>query len=104
LSARNLEEVNKVFQVVERFGEAFRRLMDAGISPHALIIFGLPEDNQEPCRRTVDYLERLKVPIAQFFILTPYPGTPSGDRIHRAGKVFDTARAPLPAPSVWCTP
>lgn len=104
LSARNLEEVNKVFQAVERFAGAFSRLMDAGISPHALIIFGLPEDDHGTFRRTVDYLERLKVPIAQFFILTPYPGTPSGDRIHRSGKVFDAELSHLREPYVVFRP
>jgi radical SAM superfamily enzyme YgiQ (UPF0313 family) len=103
-SPRNLEQVNKLFQVVERFAEAFRRLMDAGISPHALIIFGLPDDDRDTFRRTVDHLERMKVPIAQFFIMTPYPGTPSGDRIHREGKVFDFELAHLREPYVVFQP
>jgi radical SAM superfamily enzyme YgiQ (UPF0313 family) len=103
-SPRNLEEVNKVFQVVERFGQAFHRLLDAGISPHALIIFGLPDDDPDTFRRTVDHLERLKVPIAQFFIMTPYPGTPSGDRIHAQGKVFDPELAHLREPYVVFQP
>ena len=40
--------------------------MDAGISPHALIIFGLPNDNAETFKRTVEYLEELKVPLPSF--------------------------------------
>ena len=83
-SARNLEDVNKTFHAVDKYAEGFNRIMDAGISPHALIIFGLPDDNAETFKRTVNYLESLKVPITQFFILTPYPGrrqaTRSGDR------------------------
>jgi radical SAM superfamily enzyme YgiQ (UPF0313 family) len=81
--------VNKTFHAVDKYAEGFRRIMDAGISPHALIIFGLPDDNPETFKRTVDYLESLKVPITQFFILTPYPGSPTGDKIWRSGVVFD---------------
>jgi radical SAM superfamily enzyme YgiQ (UPF0313 family) len=103
-SARNLEEVSKTFHAVDKYAEGFRRIMDAGISPHALIIFGLPDDNLDTFKRTVDYLERLKVPIAQFFILTPYPGTPTGDRIWRDEKVFDTSLSHLREPYVVYKP
>src|SRR5205085_1613961 len=78
-SVKNLQQVDKTFQSVDQYAEAFKRIMDAGISPHALIIFGLPDDSGETFNKTVDYLEQLKVPIAQIFILTPYPGTPTGD-------------------------
>lgn len=103
-SAKNLEEVNKTFHAVDKYAEGFRRIMDAGISPHALIIFGLPDDNADTFKRTVDYLENLKVPIAQFFILTPYPGTPTGDRIWRDEKVFDTNLSHLREPYVVYKP
>ena len=78
--------------------------MDAGISPHALIIFGLPNDNAETFKRTVEYLEELKVPVTQFFILTPYPGSPTGDKIWRSGKVFDERLAHLREPYVVFEP
>ena len=104
LSARNLQEVDKTFHAVDRYADGFRRIMDAGITPHALIIFGLPEDNTETFKRTVDYLEKLKVPIAQFFIMTPYPGTPEGDRIRRSTTVFDTELSHLREPYVVFQP
>jgi radical SAM superfamily enzyme YgiQ (UPF0313 family) len=104
LSAGNLEEVDKTFHAVDKYADGFRRIMDAGITPQALIIFGLPEDNSETFKRTVDYLERLKVPIAQFFILTPYPGTPQGDKIWRDSQVFDDRLAHLREPYVVYQP
>lgn len=104
ISARNLEEVNKTFHAIDQYAEGFRRIMDAGISPHALIIFGLPEDNSETFKRTVDYLENLKVPIGQFFILTPYPGTPTGEAIWESGKVFDKRLSRLREPYVVYQP
>jgi len=104
LNARNLEEVDKTFHAIDKYAEGFRAIMDAGIAPHALIIFGLPEDNTETFKRTVDYLEQLKVPIAQFFILTPYPGTAQGDKIHDSGTVFDDKLAHLREPYVVFEP
>jgi radical SAM superfamily enzyme YgiQ (UPF0313 family) len=104
LSATNLEAVDKTFHAIDKYASSFARIMDAGISPHALIIFGLPDDSRETFARTVDYLERLKVPIGQFFILTPYPGTPTGDEIWDAGKVFDTRLSHLREPYVVFQP
>jgi radical SAM superfamily enzyme YgiQ (UPF0313 family) len=104
LSAKNLTEVDKTFQTVDKYAEGFCRIMDAGISPHALIIFGLPDDKLDTFQRTVDYLENLKVPIAQFFILTPYPGTPTGDKIWQEGKVFDRELSHLREPYVVFKP
>jgi radical SAM superfamily enzyme YgiQ (UPF0313 family) len=104
LSVRNLESVDKTFHAIDRYATGFARIMDAGISPHALIIFGLPDDNADTFARTVEYLEGLKVPIGQFFILTPYPGTPTGDEIWDAGRVFDTRLSHLREPYVVFRP
>jgi radical SAM superfamily enzyme YgiQ (UPF0313 family) len=100
LSVRNLADMDKTFHAIDKYAEGFQRIMDAGISPHALIIFGLPDDNQDTFRRTVDYLEQLQVPIAQFFIMTPYPNTPEGDSLWQAGRVFDPELSHLREPYV----
>lgn len=99
-SLKNLEAVNKTFHALDKYAEGFQRIKDAGISPHALIIFGLPEDNGDTFKKTVDYLEKLKVPVGQFFLLMPYPGTPSGDSLHAEGKVFDKDMAHFREPYV----
>ena len=103
-SAKNLQEVNKTFHAVDKYAESFRRIMDAGISPHALIIFGLPDDNADTFKYTVDYLKNLKVPVTQFFILTPYPGSPTGDKIWRSERVFDKNLSHLREPYVVFEP
>jgi len=103
-SAKNLEEVNKTFHAVDNYAQSLSRIMDAGISPHALIIFGLPDDDADTFKRTVEYLEKLKVPVTQFFILTPYPGSPTGDKIWRSGKVFDQKLSHLREPYVVFEP
>ena len=103
-SAKNLEGVNKTFHAVDKYAESFQRIMDAGISPHALIIFGLPDDNADTFRRTVDYLKNLKVPITPYFILTPYPGSPTGDKIWGSEKVFDKNFSHLREPYVVFQP
>lgn len=103
-SVKNLETANKTFHAIDKYTESFRRIMDAGISPHALIIFGMADDNRDTFKRTVDYLENLKIPIGQFFILMPYPGTPSGDRIINEGKLIDESLSHFREPYVVFKP
>jgi len=103
-SAQNLRDVDKTFYRIERYAEGLRRIADAGIAPHALIIFGLPSDDPDTFRRTVDYLEELAVPVAQFFILTPYPGTPMGDAMWQTDRVFDRSLSRLREPYVVYKP
>lgn len=104
LDMRNLEAVDKHFNVVDRYADAFERISDAGITPQALIIFGLPDDRPDVFDRTVRYLEKVRIPIAQFFLMTPYPGTGSGDAMWRSGKVFDESLAHLREPYVVFQP
>lgn len=89
LSQRNLAGVSKDFNKVDDFARAFRTIQDAGIGVHALIMFGFPEDTEETFDRTVDYLEEHGVAITEFFIMTPYPRTPEGQRLAKAGQVVD---------------
>jgi radical SAM superfamily enzyme YgiQ (UPF0313 family) len=104
LDMRNLEAVDKQWSVVDRYAEAFRRIADHGITPQALIIFGLPDDRPDVFERTVRYLEQVRVPIAQFFLMTPYPGTPSGEAMWREGRVFDDRLSRLREPYVVFRP
>lgn len=46
-----------------------------GIRVAAFYIFGLPHDTGETIKRTISYAKKLNTVVAQFFILTPFPGT-----------------------------
>lgn len=46
-----------------------------GIRVAAFYIFGLPQDTAETIKRTINYAKKLNTIVAQFFILTPFPGT-----------------------------
>lgn len=47
-----------------------------GIVTAAFYVFGFPEDTFESIKATIDYSVDLGSTVAQFKILTPYPGTP----------------------------
>ena len=100
LSVRNMEEMRKTFHQVDEYARGLERILDAGITPSALIIFGLPADDRDTFQRTVDYLRELQVPMAQFFLLQPYPGTETGDEMWRQERVVDRDLSHLREPYV----
>lgn len=89
LNQDNLAAVDKDFTQVDSFADAFKTIQDVGIGVHALIVFGLPNDTQKTFSETVDYLEQQAVAITEFFLYTPYPATPEGQRILKEGKIID---------------
>lgn len=58
-----------------------------GIRVAAFYIFGLPQDTVETIERTIRYAKKLNTLVAQFFILTPFPGTPFYQQI--AGDILE---------------
>jgi radical SAM superfamily enzyme YgiQ (UPF0313 family) len=53
-----------------------RRCRELGVATAAFFVFGFAEDTWESIRATIEYAIDLGSTVAQFKILTPYPGTP----------------------------
>ncbi|MEI6210646.1 MAG: radical SAM protein [bacterium] len=88
-SQPNLEAVNKGWGAAHTCQEAIRKIQAKGIAVHALIILGLPHDTPETIDATVDFLVKAGAAAAEFFIFTPYPGTPVGNDYLKQGKIID---------------
>lgn len=56
--------------------EILRRCRELGIVTAAFYVIGFPGDTWESTRETIEYSINLGSTVAQFKILTPYPGTP----------------------------
>ena len=56
--------------------EVLRRCRQLGIVTAAFYVLGFAEDTWESIRATIEYATSLGSTVAQFKILTPYPGTP----------------------------
>lgn len=69
-----LLDVNKR-QDVEQIKRANGIVREAGIHVGGNYIFGLPKDNHETMRQTLDMAKELNTEYANFFLTMPYPGT-----------------------------
>lgn len=89
LNPNNLEDVSKSWTKPETFKKDIDTIQRAGIGVHALIVFGLPNDTPKVFAETVQFLNDIAVAAAEFFIFTPYPGTPLGEKYKSEGRITD---------------
>jgi len=74
-SAENLRSVGKRINHPQEYLELAQRIHDHGIGIDASFIFGLDADDEGVFDRALSFVERAKIEVAFFSILTPYPGT-----------------------------
>lgn len=76
----------------EALHKAIAMVRDAGIHVMGNYIFGLPEDNHETMRQTLDFAKELNTEFANFFAAMAYPGS----QLYR-----DALARGWPLPSEW---
>jgi radical SAM superfamily enzyme YgiQ (UPF0313 family) len=88
LSPENLRVVGKRVNHPEEYLEAVRRIHDHGIGIDASFVFGLDADDEGVFDRTLDFVERAKIEVPYFSILTPYPGTRLYRRLEEEDRIL----------------
>ena len=70
--------------------QAFRNAKAAGIETIGFFIIGLPGDTRETMQKTIDFAIELDPMIANFSMMTPYPGTIVYEQVKRNGRFLVT--------------
>lgn len=86
-----LSRVGKKMNVrlgTEGIEEAVRRMHKYGISVLGSFLFGMENDTPQDILDRMAYMQKSPFDVTQPNIMTPFPGTPLFDRIHRAGKIL----------------
>ncbi|MCB0044132.1 MAG: cobalamin B12-binding domain-containing protein [Caldilineaceae bacterium] len=65
---------------------AFKNAKEVGLETIAFLIIGLPGETRESMQRTIDFAIELDPLIANFSMMTPYPGTKVYEIIKRQGR------------------
>jgi len=73
-------------QTLDQVRRAFALTREAGMEARGTFILGLPGENRDTLRETVDFAIGLKADYAQFQFLTPYPGTELWESASRHGR------------------
>jgi len=84
----DLPTVGKPQNKPERYGEVIRKLHDHGIIAYGAFMFGFDFDDSSVFERTVEFAIAHKIILAQFSMVTPYPGTRFYSRLQAEGRLL----------------
>jgi radical SAM superfamily enzyme YgiQ (UPF0313 family) len=87
-SEKNLEVMGKGFNQPSRYAEAIQRVHDHGIGIMGTFIVGLDDDDPGVFQRVIDFSNQYRLDWALTFIMAPYPGTESFNRLERDGRIL----------------
>lgn len=91
LSEKNLKNSQKNHNDPKQYKEIVKMLHDQGIAISGAFVFGLDDDDKSVFERTLEFAMDVKLDVAQFNWLTPYPGTPIYDRLKAENRLAKTA-------------
>ena len=69
----------------DQIREAFKNAKKVGLETVGFFIIGLPGDTEETMEKTIKFACELDPLVANFSMMTPYPGTKVWEQVHRNG-------------------
>jgi radical SAM superfamily enzyme YgiQ (UPF0313 family) len=69
----------------DQIRQAFKNAKKVGLETVGFFIIGLPGDNEETMEKTIRFACELDPLVANFSMMTPYPGTKVWEQVHRNG-------------------
>jgi radical SAM superfamily enzyme YgiQ (UPF0313 family) len=87
--AESIASIEKVQNPVAEYGWLLSRLRERGIFYSLNFMFGLDGDHRELFDETLNFLEKIKAPMAFFNVATPRRGTPMWDQLSQEGRVHN---------------
>lgn len=87
-SQKNIDQLGKKTNKVEEYAPAIKKIRDYGMDIIGLFMFGLDYDTPDVFDLTLNAINDLELDVANFSILTPYPGTPLYDRLDKEGRII----------------
>jgi radical SAM superfamily enzyme YgiQ (UPF0313 family) len=68
--------------------DRIQRYHDYGIGVEGTILLGLDNHTEDEIKRLIDFLLKIKLDLAEFTVLTPFPHTKAFDELNRQGRIF----------------
>ncbi len=85
----SLIQMHKGFLKPEKFRDSIARLHDEGIGVLGAFVLGNDNEDTSIFKRTLDFAKKVKLDLAQFSVLTPYPGTALFNRLFKEKRIFN---------------
>lgn len=77
-----------IFSDADKVRDKIKMFHDFGIAVEGTILLGTDKQGPDIFKRMVDFLLKSEIDLAEFTVLTPFPGTPFFDEMRRAGRLL----------------
>ncbi len=82
-----LLEVNKGFNIVDKYKRVCKELHDRGISINGTFIFGMDSHDNDIFAKTVDFVQENSIELPRYAIYTPFPGTGAFTKLKNENRI-----------------
>ena len=96
--------INKGINHTDNYETLVKELHDKGILINGCFTFGGDNDDQDVFKRTVDQIQKLRIDLPRYSILTPFPNTQLHKELSAQGRIFEHNLAMYDVEHVVFTP
>ncbi len=88
ISQDTLEETHKGFHAANGYAEVVKKLHDHGIAVQGCFVFGFDNDDESVFERTVAFVDKTKIDLPRYAVVTPFPNTGFFRRMEASGRLL----------------
>jgi radical SAM superfamily enzyme YgiQ (UPF0313 family) len=89
LLQENLDGASKRFVHAQELSGMIQAIQGHRIGIHGSFIFGFDGDDATVFKKTVAFVQKNRIELPTFSVMTPFPGTPLRKRLEEEGRIFD---------------
>jgi radical SAM superfamily enzyme YgiQ (UPF0313 family) len=89
ISQKTINDIGKSTNKVEKYFKAVENVHQNKMAIIGSFIFGFDTDDRDVFNETLEMINDLKIDLADFCILTPFPGTPLFDKLDKEKRIFE---------------
>jgi radical SAM superfamily enzyme YgiQ (UPF0313 family) len=77
-----------IFDTSDRMRDRVRRYHDHGIAVEGTVLLGLDNQTEDDVRRMIDFIQEIRLDLAEFTVLTPFPHTRTFEDLEREKRIL----------------
>ncbi len=89
INEKNMLNMNKAHNLISNYEEQIAKIQENGIYINPSFTFGHDNDTEETFDSIFDFINKNRIPMATFNIVTPLPNTEFYERLKRENRIFD---------------
>ena len=88
VSQASLNQTHKHFHAAASYAEVVKKLHDHGIGIQGCFVFGFDNDDEHTFERTVEFVDKVRLDLPRYAVMTPFPGTGAFRQLEAEGRLL----------------